>query len=376
MLRKRFAWIAAALLGLFVLAWAYPNPTATATLTYGTPDVQSMGALAFGPDNLLFVGDSKGAAVFALDVNDTVEAADQEPLNLRGVDKKIAALLGTTPDAVTIHDMAVHPVSQRVYLSLTRGQGDAAMPVLLRIAKDGTMEEVSLDGVYFSKAALTNAPAVDAKDQRGRSLRTNAITDLAYADDQVYVAGLSNEEFASNFRRLAFPFNDHMDATSLEIFHVAHGRYETHAPVRTFMPFDIDGEPQILAAYTCTPLVAFPVGHLEDGAHVKGKTVAELGFGNTPLDIISFERDGKTRILIANTNRTVMMIKADDLSGAESLTQPLDEGAMTDGVDYLSLPLVGVLQMAMLNDEHFLVLQRQSQDGSLRLRSLPISRMI
>ena len=68
----------------------------------------------------------------------------------------------------------------------------------------------------------------------------------------MYVAGLSNEEFASNFRRLAFPFNDHMDATSLEIFHVAHGRYETHAPVRTFMPFEIDGEPQILAAYTCT----------------------------------------------------------------------------------------------------------------------------
>ena len=167
-----------------------------------------------------------------------------------------------------------------------------------------------------------------------------------------------------------------MDATSLEIFHVAHGRYETHAPVRTFMPFDIDGEPQILAAYTCTPLVAFPVGQLEDGAHVKGKTVAELGFGNTPLDIISFERDGKTRILIANTNRTVMMIDAAALSGAESLAQPLDEGAMTDGVDYLSRPLTGVLQMALLNDEHFLVLQRQSQDGSLRLRSLPISRMI
>ncbi len=375
MLRKRFAWIAAVLLGLFVLAWAYPNPTVTATLTYGTPDVQSMGALTFGPDNLLFVGDSKGAAVFALDVNDTGEAAEQEPFNLRDVDKKIAALLGTTPDAVTIHDMAVHPVSQRVYLSITRGQGDAAMPVLLRIAKDGTMEEVSLDGIYFSKGALTNAPAVDAKDRRGRSLRTNTITDLAYADDQVYVAGLSNEEFASNFRRLAFPFNDHMDATSLEIFHVAHGRYETHAPVRTFMPFDIDGEPQILAAYTCTPLVAFPVGQLEDGAHVKGKTVAELGFGNTPLDMIAYEKDGERRILIANTNRTVMMIKADDLSGAASLTQPLDEGAMTDGVDYLSLPLTGVLQMALLNDAHFVVLQRQSQDGSLRLRSLPISRM-
>lgn len=376
MLRNRFAWIATVILGLLVLAWAFPNRMATATLSYGTPDVQSMSALAFGPENLLFVGDSKGAAVFALDVNDAEKATSQEPVNLQDVDKKIAALLGTTPDAISIHDMAVHPASQNVYLSVTRGQGDAAMPVLLRIAQDGAMEEVSLDGVRFSKAAITNAPAADARDRRGGSLRTNTITDLAYADHQVYVAGLSNEEFASNLRRLAFPFNDQMTASSLEIFHVAHGQYETHAPVRTFMPFDIGGEPNILAAYTCTPLVAFPVGNLKDGAHVKGKTVAELGFGNTPLDILSFEKNGKRRLLIANTNRTVMMLDADALYGAESLTQPLGEGMMTDGVGYLSLPLTGVLHMALLNDEHFVLLQRQSQDGSLRLRSFPISRMI
>lgn len=376
MLRNRFAWIATVILGLLVLAWAFPNRMATATLSYGTPDVQSMSALAFGPENLLFVGDSKGAAVFALDVNDAEKATSQEPVNLQDVDKKIAALLGTTPDAISIHDMAVHPASQNVYLSVTRGQGDAAMPVLLRIAQDGAMEGVSLDGVRFSKAAITNAPAADARDRRGGSLRTNTITDLAYADHQVYVAGLSNEEFASNLRRLAFPFNDQMTASSLEIFHVAHGQYETHAPVRTFMPFDIGGEPNILAAYTCTPLVAFPVGNLKDGAHVKGKTVAELGFGNTPLDILSFEKNGKRRLLIANTNRTVMMLDADALYGAESLTQPLGEGMMTDGVGYLSLPLTGVLHMALLNDEHFVLLQRQSQDGSLRLRSFPISRMI
>ena len=49
---------------------------------------------------------------------------------------------------------------------------------------------------------------------------------------------------------------------------------------------------------------------------------------------------------------------------------------MTDGVGYLSLPLTGVLQLAMLNDEHFLVLQRQIRDGSLRLRALPVSQML
>src|SRR6516225_9541241 len=36
-------------------------------LTKGTPDLKSAGALAFGPDGILFVGDSRGGAVFAID---------------------------------------------------------------------------------------------------------------------------------------------------------------------------------------------------------------------------------------------------------------------------------------------------------------------
>jgi hypothetical protein len=298
-----------------------------------------------------------------------------EAVNIEGVGAKIAGLLGTTPDAVTINDMAVHPASQQVYFSVTRGQGAEAVSVLLRMAADGSMEEVSLDGIHFSKAAISNAPAVDATDPRGRSLRTNSITDLAYSNGQVYVAGLSNEEFASNFRRLPFPFADKMEASSLEIFHVAHGQYETHAPIRTFMPFEVDGQSTILAAYTCTPLVAFPVEKLQNGTHVKGKTVAELGAGNSPLDIVSFEREGQARILVANSNRTVMLIDAADLPHAESLTTPMDELFGTAGVEYTALPLVGVLQMAMLNDDYVLFLQRQSEDGSLRLRSYPTSRL-
>jgi hypothetical protein len=165
-----------------------------------------------------------------------------------------------------------------------------------------------------------------------------------------------------------------MQASSLEIFHVAHGQYETHAPVRTFMPFRIDGTPHILAAYTCTPLVAFPVGDLRNGAHVKGKTVAELGGGNAPLDIISFENDGAERILISNSSRTVMLIDAATLPGAESLTEPMQKRYGTAGVDFTALPLVGVLEMAMLNDENVLLLQRQAGDGSLQLRSYSTSR--
>ena len=40
-------------------------------LEVGTPGIKSVGPLAFGPDEILFVGDNVGAAIFAIDVADT-----------------------------------------------------------------------------------------------------------------------------------------------------------------------------------------------------------------------------------------------------------------------------------------------------------------
>lgn len=356
--------VAMAALSLVLLALTTAERPAT-TLTYGTPDLQSLGALAFGPDNLLLAGDATGAAVFALDVQDNTEAADLAGLNVEGIDQKIAALLGTTADAIRVNDLAVHPTSQQVYLSVARGDA----PALLRVTKAGALEVVSLDDIGFSKGMITSAPAPDATDRRGRSLRTNTITDLAYANGKVYVAGLSNEEFASHFRQLAFPFSEDAQSSSLEIFHVAHGQYETHAPVRTFMPYAIGDAPHILAAYTCTPLVAFPVGDLAEGAHVKGKTVAELGNRNAPLDMVAFEKDGNEHLLIANSSRGVMMLDAADLPGAESLTEPVE--TLTAGVGYTTLSWEGVVQLAMLNAEQVIVLEEA--DGALNLRSYATS---
>ena len=43
------------------------------------------------------------------------------------------------------------------------------------------------------------------------------------------------------------------------------------------MPYEINNQSNILAAYTCTPLVKIPVSELKAGAKVKGTTIAELG---------------------------------------------------------------------------------------------------
>ena len=74
-----------------------------------------------------------------------------------------------------------------------------------------------------------------------------AITDLAYVDGKVLIAGLSNEEFASTLRPAPFPFKT-ANGAGIEIWHGSHGQIRTQAPIRTFVSYKIKGEENILAA--------------------------------------------------------------------------------------------------------------------------------
>jgi hypothetical protein len=60
----------------------------------GKVELKSAGALAFGPAGVLFVGDSVGGAVVALDTGDRAAGAANSKINVDGVDVKIAALVG------------------------------------------------------------------------------------------------------------------------------------------------------------------------------------------------------------------------------------------------------------------------------------------
>src|SRR6185436_13931124 len=150
--------------------------------------------------------------------------------------------------------------------------------------------------------------------------RQESITDITFFQDRVLIAGLSNEEFSSTLRAIPFPFKTVANGTSIEIYHGAHGKFETRAPVRTFVPFNVGNEPQLLAAYTCTPLVQIPLTDLKPGAKVKGKTIAELGNRNRPLDMIVYKKDGKDFLLMANSSRGVMKLPAEKLESYSAIT--------------------------------------------------------
>jgi hypothetical protein len=187
----------------------------------------------------------------------------------------------------------------------------------------------------------------------------------------VLIAGLSNEEFGSTLRAVPFPFKKVANGTSVEIFHGAHGRFETRAPVRTFVPFKVGNEPSLLAAYTCTPLVQFPLSDLKPGAKIKGKTVAELGNRNRPLDMIVYQKDGKDYLLLANSSRGVMKISTDKIESAERIESPVGGGG-TKGQTYETIASwTGVDQLDKLDQTHALVVRR-GEGNSLNLETLAL----
>ncbi len=329
----------------------------------GNPEIQSINAIAFGPEGILFVGDSKSATVVAIDTKDNEPKEKAEPVSLKHVDVKIAEVLAAEVSNITIQDMAVNPVSKHIYFAVHHEDGT---PVLLKLSGK-TLEWVPLDKVSYSKREINGVLAPDAEDKRGRSLRVWTVSDLTYHDGKVLISGLSNREFGSTFRSMPFPFEEIEDDASLEIYHAAHGKYETHAPIKAFTVGMVNGKKHLIAGYTCTPLVVFPMEELVAQQHVKGRTVAELGNWNTPLDMIVMEKEGNSYLLMANSNRSFMKIKFEDIEQFEgSLNSPVEERSGTAGVEYIALPWVNVLQLDKLDGQQFIMLKRQS-NGDLDL---------
>ncbi len=342
----------------------------TDSLQPGSPELKSAGPLAFGPEGILFIADTQGAAIFAVDTGDRTPSSSAGSLAVKGIDSKIASLLGTTPKQILINDLAVNPASGNVYLSVSRGRGPNATPLILRIDRSGALQEFSLQNVNFAKADLPNAPNPGEK-RRGRSLRQQSITDLAYVDGRLFVAGLSNEEFASKLRSIPFPFQETDAGTSVEIFHGAHGRFETASPIRTFVPYDINGEPHLLAGFTCTPLVKFPIRSLKPGKKIRGTTVAELGNRNRPLDMIVYKQNGKEFLLLTNSNRGVMKISTEDIERQTGISERITGGG-TAGQKYETIEkLKGVVQLDRLTDERGVIIT-QTESGSLNLTTITL----
>jgi hypothetical protein len=347
-----------------------PPATAGYGLVEGTPDFKNAGALAFGPEGILFVGDSAGAAVFAIDVGAGTPSASADRVAVESIDQKIGALLGAPADQILINDMAVQAASQDIYFSVTRGRGADSRPALVRL-RAGKLENVPLEKVRYSTVSLSDAPEPGVKTNWGAEVRSMSITDLAFVDGRVYVAGLSREQFASRLRSAVFPFQGNLTGTSVEVFHTSHNRYETNSPIETFLPLELGGKNTMLAGYGCAPVALFDRSELQSGKHVRGITVAELGGGNRPVDMIAVTKGSDRIVIIANSDRTLMRMNVSDLASAKAMTTGVKQAYEAAGVPYLSIAEVGVMQLDDLNSGFIVGVQRDIRSGALNITSFP-----
>jgi hypothetical protein len=336
----------------------------------GTPDLKSAGALTFAPDGTLFVGDSRGGAVYALAIDDrTPEPKPEGGVAIDDLDKRLGKVLSMAPDQVVIKDMAVNPVTQHLYFSVARGRGVDAAPAIIQSTLAGDLSIVPLDNVRYSKLALADSPSESAKTPWGASSRSMAITDLAFNNGELLIAGLSNEQFASTFRHAKFPFTAGAQATTLEIFHTSHGEYETAAPIETFLPYTVNGRPALLAGYGCAPLAMFDMADIETKKHVRGTTLAELGGGNRPSDMVAVEAEGRKVVIIANSDRTMMSMKATDIDKSSPVTTKATRQNPILGTPYIPLAVVGVMQLDVLNPDYIVMVLRDIETGSIKVRT-------
>jgi hypothetical protein len=346
---------------------AVSSPGARSAAVAAGPALQSIGPIAFGPNGDLLVSDPMAATIFSIKLGALASGPTAGTGDVTGIDEKVAGVLGTAAADIRIVDLAVNPASKNSFVAAMRGQGTAAQPALLRIDGAGKIELVSLATVQFSSVSLPNPAAVSPN---GRGGRAQSVTDLAYANGRVFVAGLSNEEFASKLWSVAYPFTSVDQGTSVEIFHGNHGRLETRSPVMAFQPLTIAGQPHIVAGYTCTPLVKIPVASLAPGQKIVGTTMAELGSGNQPLDIITYQKGGQEYLLMSNSRRGMMKIATAGFANAQPITTPVPEG--TAGVKAESVAsLANVEQMDLLDTGRAVIIAR-SDAGARSLSAVPL----
>jgi hypothetical protein len=362
--------------GLALLLMAANATAGTKVLdktTSGTPTIQSMETIRFGPGGVLFIGDGKGAQVIAVEVpGEEGKAGFKEAIEK--IDKQIADKLGAPVKGIEVVDLAVHPVSHIAFV-LVRKQADRKT-LLLTIDGSGKIGEFSLENVKYARVSL---PLPNMSD-------LTTLTDLAWAGDRLLVAGLAKEKFASKIFSIPGPISHDAKASvfSTETYHVAHRRWETGAPMTVLMPYEEGGKKYLTGSFACTPVVKYPLDDLKPGDKVKGISMIEMGNGNRPRKMFSYEKDGKSYVLM-NTFRMDFAHRSKPVGPSpywtvrfeRDLLNGSDEGKvnekaqwridkdfkpLTDRIKVVE-PFHGVIRMDRLGDDRALTFKEDGKGG-------------
>lgn len=250
----------------------------------GDPKIKTIEAIAFGPDGLLLIGG--GARVVTIQTGDT-KPTTWSKTDLANIDKVLAGKLGLAPTDIEIRKLAVNPASHKAYIALQSLKTKA--DVILTVDGAGNVAEFPLEDVTYTSYTL-EAPKVSI----------TKVTDTIWAGGKIVAATQATDKFTAS---RVFTINPEAKGgstrqISTKTYHVGHGKWETHAPLRVLMPLVEGGRTSVVGSFTCTPVVRYDLDDAKEDAQIIGRSVVELGTGNTPRGMFPYERDGKNYILV------------------------------------------------------------------------------
>ena len=333
--------------------------------------------LAFGVDNTLFIGNSKEAKVHAVQTVAT-KLENPVPFNMEGFDVMLSKKLGIQARDVIIQDMKIHPVSQEAYVAVRMGhQSNAKSLIVIVHPATGDIRFLEVNSSNSTSTSIRNPASSELVFWKETPASSLTITDIDYHDGYIYVAGLTNAEFASTLRKLKYPFNNTQESVnSIEIYHAVHTQNETRAPIRTMLFDEINGQSTLLASYTCTPLVTIPTNEIKEGASITGKTIAELGYGNTPIDMLVVNTQGfdgsiTKNLLVTHKNRGGSMIPfASVEAGAKGNGMAGQQAMFAAGLEGINeIPTANVMHIDVQNQQMLGIVRRNIETGDIDLVS-------
>ena len=343
-------------------------PTVLKNVQTGDLVFKRIGRMSFGPNGLLLVVDRDAASIVAIDTGDRGPVKKLKK-RIDNVDDLVAASMGARPGGVQILDMAVNSQSGKIYLSVVRKSDNQS--AVLTVDADGNIANFDLKSAKHVRVTLPG--------------KIRNITGVKFANDRVLAAGQCNEEFASKIYSIPLPLThgDSAKIYSTETYHVSHRRWETRAPIQSFVPLEENGKHFIVGSFSCTPIAKFPLDDLESGAKVKGTSVVELGSGNRPVDMFTYEKDGK-QWLVVNTDRfhhkrrpigpsqywgcrVDMAYMAAEETNEEAARRAVNERKGPEGMEVLET-LFGVKHIDKLDNNEVVVLR--DDNGKLDLEAL------
>ncbi|MGH8474380.1 MAG: hypothetical protein ACRER2_01170 [Methylococcales bacterium] len=336
--------------------------------------VKSVGIMTFADTNTLVVADWRAGEIHALHLAPAASVA-AKPFNLKDVSASIASALRSQPDKLHFEDLAFRPGAELAYVTVSVDRGDSVpSPALVSVDAAGKVSIVDLAKLIRTSVEIKDRPAADKSFWRDVPEASYTVTDLVFHEDKLYVAGLSNAKFASTLRVYDFPFTSEATVTSIEMYHAVHNQNETRAPIRTMTIVTLNGEPSLVAAYTCTPLVTIPLKDLKDGARITGKTIAELGWGSAPVDMVTFDAGQGPTVLLINSHKAADLMPVAAIASASAqpgLTTPIkwpNEPLL--GLKSSFIPMAGIAQLGNQDKDFLGALRRNPESGAMELVSI------